>query len=286
MNSTDQVSSPLDLITGKDAIELYKRAGYSERTFRTRVQEGRIHKYLPEGRQRGAFHLKQQVLTALAEERPKKQQGKTRLHQQISPAHFRVATPADMPVMADLLESFFGAKIKVAKRTAWIERNPECAYVLCTHEQQQVVGCAFVMPHTREKIENILARKVQPPTRPEEILLLTPGTRSDVYLRSFGVIQQGFSKQQRAYWAYQLVNGLKNVIIGFGARGVIIERVYAQGDTLTGKVLLQRLGFTRLISPPEDDHANFVLDLFTSGTYLATQYRAALPTWVNLYAEE
>lgn len=191
------------------------------------------------------------------------------------PTTFTRATAQDMPEIAALLETFYNAKISVEKRAAWIRRNAETTFVLRCNGK--VVGCAFIMPLTREKILSIFSNQVKPATRPEDILLYESNKPVHLYVRSVGVLQQSVSKKQRKYWALRLLLGLVEAVVGLGARGIIVENIYAQGDTKAGERALKIMGFTQIASAT--NRKNFVMDIATSGSPLATRYKNALNQW-------
>jgi hypothetical protein len=270
-----------DMLTAREATNAFRDAGLSETTFRRRIKDGKIEKHLPEGRTRGALYPKAQVLAAIGEAaKEKKPTRHSRPRSGLKPTTFRKATTQDMPGMAMLLETFYKAKISVPKRSAWIERNPECAYVLRCEDK--VVGCGFIMPLAPQKIMTIFAQAVKPATLPEEILLFEPDEPLHLYVRSVGVLQS-VSKEQRTYWAVKMIIGLANVVIGLGARGIVIGKLYAQGDTKAGEHALKLLGFTQITS--DTYRKNFMMDVATSGSEVAVRYKRALNAWRTQYEE-
>ncbi len=196
---------------------------------------------------------------------------------------FRRATVQDMPEMGELLKTFYGPKISIEKRAAWIERNPEIAYIL--KSEDKIVGCAFIMPLEENKIMQILESQVKPPTRPHEILLYKPNEHVSLYVRSVGVLQS-VSKEQRRYWAAQLIRGLAQAIIELGSKGVFINKIYAQGDTKIGEHTLKMVGFTQIEIKTSTNRKNYMIDVETSGSVWAMNYKNALNTWRAFNEEE
>jgi len=180
-----------------------------------------------------------------------------------------------MPEIAALLETFF-SRISIEKRTAWLERNPEIAYIL--RSEGNIVGCAFVLPLEEQKILHILNAQIKPPTRPQDIGIYEPGKHYCLYIRSV-VVLQSVPKPQRKHWAARLISELIREIIEFGARGIIIDKLYAQTDTKHAEHLLKLLGFTQIVSATENK--NFVLDILVSGSAFALRYKRALNRWLE-----
>ena len=270
-----------DLMTAQQAISAFIDAGLSEPTFRRRIKEGLIKGELPKGRQRGALYPKSQVLAAITYKK-KKPQKTSRAHRRkqfekipLIPTTFTSAIPMDMPAIADFLETLFDSRPNVERWSAWIERNPEVAYILRSNDN--VVGCGFILPLTEKKILSILAEEVTPITNPDEIFAYGPGTSLCLYVRSIGVVQRDVNPKQRTYWAERLILGLTKLVISLGARGVIIERIYGRSDTKAGERTMRILGFTQI--PTITSHKNFCIDIATSGLESVIRYKHALDQW-------
>ncbi len=263
MEDKNDASTQRELITAQEAKRLFTQAGLSNATFYRYVQSGQIESILPEGRQRGAKYPKNQVLAVLGKEN-------------ITSSIFSQATPADMPEMATLLETFYKAKISVEKRSAWMERNPQVSYIL--RHEGHLVGCATIMPLEEEKIIQILENQIKPATRPQEILLYEPGKHYSLYSRATGVLQ-ATSKRQRRHWAARLLSGLAKAMIELGQNGIYIDRIYCQGDTKAGERALRSLGFMQIDLNAPTSRKNFVLDVLKSGSVFAMRYKEALNAW-------
>ncbi|HEY7415984.1 MAG TPA: GNAT family N-acetyltransferase [Ktedonobacteraceae bacterium] len=273
MNAEKRTEERHDLMTSQEAKQAFLRAGLSEATFHRRVNAGLIESVLPEGRQRGAMYPREQVLAAVESKIRKSRKKKSTIN--LKPTTFSKATVQDIPEIATLLKTFF-SRISIEKRAAWLERNPEIAYIL--RSEGKVVGCAFILPLEEQKITQILNAPIKPPTRPQDIGIYEPGKHYCLYIRSV-VVLQSVPKPQRKHWAARLISELIREIIEMGARGVIIDKVYAQTDTRRVEHLLKLLGFTQAMSVTESK--NFVLDIATSGSVFATQYRKALNRWLE-----
>ena len=193
----------------------------------------------------------------------------------VKPATFGSAASQDMPEIGEVLKTHF-SKINTERRVAWIERNPDICFVL--RSEGSIVGCAFVMPMDEQKILQILHAQVKPPTRPADIAIYEPGKHYSLYVRSF-VVLQSVPKIQRRYWAARLIAGVIREIVNLGARGMIIDKIYAQTDSIHVAHLLKVIGFTQLVSPT--GNMNFVLDVSASGSVYAVQYKQALNVWLE-----
>lgn len=273
MNAEKHAEERHDLMTSQEAKQAFLRAGLSEATFHRRVNAGQIESILPEGRQRGAMYPRGQVLAAIGSKIKKSRKKKSAIN--LKPTTFNKATIQDMPEIAALLETFF-SRISIEKRAAWLERNSEIAYIL--RSEGKVVGCAFILPLEEQKIIQILNALIKPPTRPQDISIYEPGKHYYLYIRSV-VVLQSVPKPQRKHWAARLISELVREIIELGTRGIIIDKIYAQTDTRRVEHLLKLLGFTQITSATESK--NFVLDIVTSGSVFALQYKKALNRWLE-----
>jgi hypothetical protein len=281
MDNEISIEEQQDLVTAQEAREIFTRAGLSAATFHRRVGAGLIDSIMPQGRQRGALYPRNQVLAAIGE-KAKKPKKKRKSISNLKPSIFSRATPADMPDIAPLLISFYTQRISIEKRAAWIERNPDIAYML--KSEGKVVGCAFIMPLSEEKIFQILSSQVKPPTRPAEIALYEPGKHVHLYVRAVGVLQS-VSKAQRKHWAARLIKGLARAVIQLGSKGIFIDKIYAQGDTKAGEHALRMLGFSQIEINASTSRKNYMLDVQKSGSVWAMKYKHTLNTW-RAYNEE
>ena len=270
-----------ELLTAKEATKAFRDAGLSETTFRKRVKDGIIEKRMPEGRERGALYPKDQVIAAISEatKEPKKIKSISHLRH----STFSQATTQDMPEVATLLETLYEAKISAKKRALWIEKNPETAYIL--RSEGKIVGCAFIVPLEEKTILNSLNAEVKPAIQPNEITLYEPGNTVYLYLRSVGVVQKTVSKEQYRYWTAKLILGLAKTLTNLGTRGIIVKKIYAQGDTKHYQRALKLLGFVQIPSTSML-HKNFMLDISTCYEEIAIRYKRALNIWQAQHKEE
>src|SRR5258708_13138449 len=104
MNAGKHTEEQRDLMTSQEAKQAFLQAGLSEATFHRRVNAGQIESILPEGRQRGAFYPREQVLAAI--DKKTKKSGKKKSTFSLKPATFSKATVQHMPEISALLEPF------------------------------------------------------------------------------------------------------------------------------------------------------------------------------------
>lgn len=269
-----------DGLSISEALQECSRNGVkvTANTFKSKVGEG----FLPEGRQRGTLYPVESVNEFIEQERnrlaaKRKQQKLNR----VSDIRFLKAVPSDMLEIAPVIEAVFETYPDVARWQSWIVRNPDIAYMLKV--DGKVVGVGLIVPLLESKIQDILAHQITPPTLPDEILQYEPGTLTDLYVRSVGIIPTA-TRSQKRHWAAILVRGLHRVIIGLGARGIVIGKIYSRSETADGMRILQHMGFTEI--PKKTRHRDFMINVSTSGSKFIVQYNDALVDWYQRQAGE
>jgi hypothetical protein len=269
-----------DLMTAQEARDAFKNAGLSPATFHRRVNEGMIESFLPQGRQRGAYYPRNQVLAAIGQRSAKKatKPSASRLKHTTS----TYATVEDMSEIALLLETLYGVKTSAKKRRTWVEKNPEIVHILVSEEH--IVGCAFLLPMAEATILNSLNSEVKPTVNPDEILRYTPSTQCCLYLRSAGIMH-AVSREQFHCWTAMLILRIIRSVIDLGKKGVTVDKIYAQGDAKHYQRALKLLGFVQIASQ-STLHKNFMLDLSVSHEHSVVLYKQALNTWRSQNQEE
>lgn len=269
-----------DLMTAQEARDAFKNAGLSPATFHRRVNEGMIESFLPQGRQRGAYYPRNQVLAAIGQRSAKKATKPSASRVKHTTSTY--ATVEDMSEIALLLETLYGVKTSAKKRRTWVERNPEIVHILVSEEH--IVGCAFLLPMAEATILNSLNSEVKPTVSPDEIFQYTPGSTVCLYLRSAGVMH-AVSREQYHYWTAMLILKIIHSVVKLGERGITIQKIYAQGDAKHYQQALKLLGFVQIASP-STLHRNFMLDVSVSHERSVVLYRQALNTWRSQNQEE
>ena len=266
-----------ETITAQEAAKAFLNAGLSEPTFRRRVSSGKIAKF-GEG-----LYSKNDVVNAIAETVNKRANSKRLMaKKRISTStQFMRASIEDMPAIALLIEEAFNTFPNIERWQAWMQRNPDIAYVLKC--EGQIVGCGFILPLSEDKIRNILTSEVTPPTLPEEIEVPVAGQPVTLYVRTVAVKRRNVNRKLSALWGERLILALQNIVIGFGARGIVIERLYSRSDTNMGRRTLRLLGFTEI--PTITSHHNYMIDVASSGLSMIHRYREALNRWRIQYED-
>src|SRR5437879_3607299 len=119
-----------------------KLGNITDGKLRSLVDRGLIERWEPTGSKYGFYKIDD--ITSLADKWKK---------ETVDGAHFQPATAKDMPETVKLLIKVFGGGDTSAKRIAWLERNPESAFIV--KSQGRVVGHIAILPLTEEKMQEL-----------------------------------------------------------------------------------------------------------------------------------
>ena len=187
---------------------------------------------------------------------------------------FLTGTPEDMPQTAALIQKLFDSYPNVERWKLWIQRNPRIFYLLKSGEQ--IAGCAFMMPHSQEKINDILAHEATPTILPEEVDVFEPWKPMHLYIRTVG-IDPDVAKGERRTLGALMVGNLIKVVLQLGSEGVDIRTIVSRSETMDGIRLLRHMGFTEI--PSVTSSRNFIIDVERSGIPIIQDYKKLLQRW-------
>jgi hypothetical protein len=184
------------------------------------------------------------------------------------------ATKDDMPECVALLIEVFGGGDTTRRRQSWIEKNPDVAFIV--RSKGKITGCAFVLPLTPEKIDEIFAdpnsASISSITA-EDIQEYVPGQPVYLYFASIAA-KPGISETVNRIRGELLIRGIMRFLIELGDRDVPIKLLAARSDTKDGISLLRNLGFTELESTTS--YRIFVVEVERSGIPIILRYKKAL----------
>ncbi len=233
---------------------------------RSYVQSGKIEHMVPSGRKQGFYKRDDVDRLARALDDLGEKSEKTG-------TQFERATKDDMPACVDLLISVFGGGNTVERRQQWIEKNPEVGYIV--RSRGKVVGCAFVLPLTPEKIDAIF-NDLNPASiasiEPEDIQSLTPNEPAYLYVVSVGV--KPGSELAKRIRGQVLIRGLLRLLYDLARRDITIKLIAARSETKDGIRLMKHMGFTEVESHTQN--RNFIIEVERSGIPEIVQYKKIL----------
>lgn len=240
-----------------------KLGNISDGMLRSYLQRGLLERFVPSGRKQG-FYKRSDVDRLAREMHGLGEKTETKFVQ---------ATRKDIPECVDLLISVFGGNDTTERRQQWLEKNPEVSYLV--RSNGKVVGCAFMLPLTPEKIDAVLADQSSSSTRfiqADDILELQPGVPAYLYVLSVGV-EPGSELAKRTR-GQTLIRGLLNVLFDMGKRGIPVKVIAARSETADGINLMRHVGFTEI--EPTPPNRNFIIEVERSGIPEIMRYKKYL----------
>ena len=144
-----------------------------------------------------------------------------------------------------------------------------------------MVGCVFVLPLLREKIESILADPLPGSTRSliaDDIQPYVKGEPAYLYVVSMGVKPSVTAIAKRARGQI-LIRGLMRFFVDLGHRGIPIKLLSARTDSTDGIRLLRHIGFTEIESNTQS--RNFIIEVDRSGLRPMMEYKRALAEYTS-----
>ncbi len=256
------------------ATQARKKLGdMSDGKFREYIKDGSIERFIPAGAKQG-FYTRESV-----DRLARSFDDFLETNVEENGAQFYVAKPEDMQDLVNLLIEIFGGSNTTEKRLKWLERNPEIAFFV--RSRGKMVGCVFVLPLLREKIESILADPLPGSTRSliaDDIQPYVKGEPAYLYVVSMGVKPSVTAIAKRARGQI-LIRGLMRFFVDLGHRGIPIKLLSARTDSTDGIRLLRHIGFTEIESNTQS--RNFIIEVDRSGLRPMMEYKRALAEYTS-----
>ncbi len=246
-----------------------KLGNITDGMLRSYIQRGLIERTVPPGRKQG-FYKREDVdkLARTIDDLGDKLEN--------TGTQFQLATKEDIPECVDLLISIFGGGNTTPRRQSWLGKNPEVCYLV--RSKGKVVGCAFVLPLTVEKIHEIFKDQGSASITgitSDDIQELHPDRPAHLYLVSVGVkIGSELAKRTRGQ---TLIRGLIKVLFSLGKRGISIDNIAGRSETKDGINLMKHMGFTEVESITFN--RNFIIEVKQSGIPEIVRYKKLLSEW-------
>lgn len=254
-------------------VALRRLGNISDGKFRSLITDGKIERIVPPGAKQGFYKIAD-INRLIQEWNQRSLEGN---EPTLSGARFSIATKEDMPGIVQLLIKVFGGGDTSAKRNAWLDRNPEIAFVVKSHNR--VRGCIFILPLREEKIRELLAEDnyATGSIDAEDILPFEIGVPTNLFLLSMASDDNGVGRTNRRKWGSVIVRGLFNVIEDLGRRGIPVNLIASRSSLPDGIRLMRHIGFWEM--EPCGSRKNFVIEVPQSGLGFVMKHKAALKQW-------
>jgi len=259
----DVKKAPAGYYTAREAQE---KLGLNRNTFQYYVRQGKIKKVVPPLRSEGFYSKKEidRLATEIA----------LFLHtseKEASSAEVRAAIPADAPGIVKVLTVMGWPAATAEQRISWYEVNPFIDYVVIF--QGEIMGYIHAAPFKGTAMRDMMSGKKRAwNVTPDDILPYRAGKTYDLYV---GIAtRQDIPNNTR--FGFRLLAGFMDFLIELAEQGITIHRLYAVSAEEDGQKLCRNLGFVDQEAQPGDLFPRFVLDLETSDSLFAKQYRKAI----------
>ena len=260
--------------------EVQKKLGITEPALRNLVNQNKIKRIVPPGRQYGVY-LKTEIdryaekweAFLMAKEPPK--------------TVFRIARSEDMNAEYDLETRAIGPNgMPPEIKKTWLAANNESDYHV--YHDNKLVASLFLIPIKHEIIDDFIKgiipwRDISPekdidkyePSKPLYLFVQTIASDPDV------------DETTRMHYMLVLLRGAGEELKKLGRRGVIIKKVYARSQTPTGIAMAIHAGMKEYEPLPRTGKlVRFVLDIDTSTAFLAQAYKEGFEEWEKEYKRQ
>ncbi len=253
--------------------EVQRKLNITEPALRNLVNQKKIRKVIPPGREYGVY-LKAEIdrfaekweAFLMSKEPPK--------------TEFRIARSEDINAEQKLEARAIGPNGMPADvKKEWLAANNESDYHV--YHDGKLVAFLFFVPIKNEImddfIKGIIPWKDIKPERDIEKYL--PERPLSLFVQSIAS-EPDVDETTRTHYMLILLRGAGEELKKLGRRGIIIEKVYARSQTPTGIAMAIHAGMQEYEPLPRTGKLiRFVLDIKTSNAYLARAYKEGFAEW-------
>lgn len=268
---------PSGFYSGKEAAE---RLNMPIASFYRRVRKGEIKKHTPPGATEGYYEKK--VINEMAHQR-----AMFMLVHSIEPITFsRAQSEEDIKGIVDLCIDIYGqggTPSYDARMEIW-RKNPEVYYVV--RQEGVIAGYISLIWFDEEALDVLMGQKpkqsrqssagtgVYSITGAEHVNQFVEGQPIDSLFISLGV-RPGFAPTEHVEYAYKLLRGTLDTLIGFARRGMPVRKLYGTSERGDGIRIARKIGMKE-IKYPGDPLFRYELDVETSNSPLLQPYKQTL----------
>ncbi|GHO86631.1 helix-turn-helix domain-containing protein [Dictyobacter formicarum] len=251
--------------TGRDVQRLL---GITEPALRNLVNQRKIKKVIPPGKQYGVY-LKAEVddyaekwMAFLTAKEPPK-------------TTFEIAQPSDMDMVYDVALRAIGPTMSAELRRSWLEKNPESCYVVKHNEK--VVAFFHLLPLQEECLMDFMAGKIRGwNITADKVETYEEGKAVSCLL--IIASEPDLNDTTRMHYVSVLLRGIRRELGKLGQRGIIFSKFYATSETPTGIAMSIHAGMQEY-GKRLNKRLTFVLDPETSTSFLLIDYKKELKEW-------
>jgi hypothetical protein len=249
------------------AKEAQERLGVDKNRFNYLVRTGKIKKFVPPGHSQGLYlkteidKLAREMLAFMAYD---EKQGLQVM---------KAKTDDDFNEEHELATLLFGHAVhSMETRRAWLEKNPDIDII--ARDYGRLVGFINLLPAKHEAIEQFMSGKIRGwEIKADDVLPFTPGSTMECILMGMATTPD-VSLTRRTQYGAKLISGLVEFLHELAQKSITITKFYATSATPTGIAILRNAGFREVNNI--GNRIAFELDIMTSDSLLATEYRRVL----------
>jgi len=251
--------------------EVQRKLGITEPALRNLVNQRKIKKITPPGRQYGVY-LKEEIDTyaekwmafLTAKEPPK--------------TVFKVATLEDMEAEQELAKRAIASRglMTTEIRKAWLHECPDADYHLI--HNGKLVTYFRLLPVKHERLMDFMDGKIRGgEIKPEDIDKFEPGKPVECFVAGLAS-EPDVSEMTRMHYVQHLIRGTMRELEKLGRKGYVITKVYSTSDTPTGMATSIHVGMEEY-GERLGKRLRFVLDVEKSQSFLLDDYKRGLAEW-------
>lgn len=230
-----------ELITSEQGIKLYAEVGISENTFFRHAREGRIRKYLPEGKQRDALYSAEDVRKITEFQRRKRKSRVEAIRStKGAPGKTDWVQSGDLPYLLALDYEMFGIDeaVDLTITHTWWKKNPYmCRVIYNAENRKDIWGYLTMIPMAEETIFKLLRREMhERDIKTEHILTYEEKKSYTVYVNAIVI------KPERQASVRTLINSMLDYWCE-QYPSIKIEKIYAYAESDEGWNVIRHLFF-------------------------------------------
>lgn len=230
-----------ELVDSKQAVKLYEEAGITGNTFYRHAREGKIRKFLPEGRQRDAYYSLEDIRKIVEFQRLKrKNRVETIRNKKEAQGRTDWVQAGDLPSLLALDYEMFGIDeaVDLTITYTWWKKNPYmCRVIYNAEDRKDIWGYVTMIPMKEETIFKLLQREMhERDIRTDHILIYEANKSYMVYANAI-VIKPDHQSAIRT-----LINSVLNFWCEQYPK-IRIKKLYAYAESDEGWSLIKHLFF-------------------------------------------
>lgn len=249
--------------------EVQRKLGITEPALRNLVNQRKLKKVIPPGREYGVY-LKEEVDTyaekwfafLTAQEPPK--------------VTFEIAQAEDMEEVTKIAHRAISPMdMNAETRKEWLEKNPRSCYVV--KHGNKVVAYFHLLPLKQETMTAFMNGKIRGwHIKSEDVELFKPG--NPIECLAIIASEPDVNETTRMHYVRVLMRGMIKEMKKLGEEGIVLTKIYATSETPTGIAMAIHAGM-ETYGEKLGKRLKFVMDVKNSRSFLLDGYKEGFSEW-------